>query len=700
MVRAGLAGERTERDRDAQRKREKRYEAARIVIPDVVDPVRREKCLADPERFLRTYHPDRYSRAFSRLHKRLIDQMYERMEKGGKKAMAAPRRRGKTEITKGMVEYGIFRQFIRFPLVIGATTVLAGRTYQDFRKKLEVNNLLYQDFPEICHPVRELQGAPQRAARQHVDGMLTRIVWTATDYLQLPYVPGSPYGGVKMSYYGLDAAFRGANIESDRPDFIMIDDPETRESARSIPQIKDRKEILMRDIEGLEGDDDTPLTIVVLTTCQNRYCLSFQLTDIEQQPSYDGERWGWFTKWPKTVDDPTDESKLGLWSDYITKRRQDQMSGDRFGLNAVAFYILHRHLMDAGCEVIADEFKPRLLDDGTPTVYSAIQEGFNKIADTDLASFRTEHMNDPEAEDEIQTLKLTKARVMSRFDRDREQYKIPAATQAVTIGLDLGKYLSHFVVNAWEDEGCVPNVVDYNVMETYGLTRQSDDQAVEHALAASLEVWGEMVQTEYNPLMVLIDSGKWPRAVYNFCRAMGPPFFPSKGQDTDRFRVRDWIEDKIQPFEQCWAHNLDFGKIVEHQCWLFNFDAWYWKKWVHERFMCRPFDDDGNRVDGSLCLFHHGGDSKRHLTFASHICAEEEQLVPIEGKELKRTWFVKNRNNHYLDAQALACLAGSVVGIRLVDDGHLLIEDEPRDIEHRDTPRDPFTRRAFVASQR
>jgi hypothetical protein len=60
------------------------------------------------------------------------------------------------------------------------------------------------------------------------------------------------------------------------------------------------------------------------------------------------------------------------------------------------------------------------------------------------------------------------------------------------------------------------------------------------------------------------------------------------------------------------------------------------------------------------------GDEKRHLSFAKHITAEEEQLVPVNGKELKRVWFVKNRNNHYLDALALACAAAGCVGIRLI----------------------------------
>ena len=35
----------------------------------------------------------------------------------------------------------------------------------------------------------------------------------------------SPFGGVKMAFAGLDAAFRGMNIDDDRPDCLIIDDP-------------------------------------------------------------------------------------------------------------------------------------------------------------------------------------------------------------------------------------------------------------------------------------------------------------------------------------------------------------------------------------------------------------------------------------------------------------------------------------------
>jgi len=277
-MRAGSRATKTNRDKDIERKRQANSEAARIEIPACENPQRRERCLADPERFLKTYFKDRYTRPFGKLHHRLIDEIMGIAIRGGRKALAAPRGRGKTEITKGMIAYIIFAGLRRFPVPIGQTADHAKQIYQDFREKVMICELLAKDFPEVCYPVIDLDNSPLRAKKQHVDGEKTRIVWVA-EQLRLPDVPERyrgpiDYGGVRMVYRGLDAAIRGINISGDRPDFILIDDPETRESAKSPSQTENREAILDRDVAGLAGED-YELAMAMLTTVQNRTCLSF-----------------------------------------------------------------------------------------------------------------------------------------------------------------------------------------------------------------------------------------------------------------------------------------------------------------------------------------------------------------------------------------------------------------------------------------
>ncbi|MEM1224600.1 MAG: terminase gpA endonuclease subunit [Planctomycetota bacterium] len=606
----------------------------------------------------------------------------ERAKTGGKKAVAAPRKRGKSTVIKGMNIYLVLAEMVRFLVPICATGGHAGRMYKDFRNKFATNDLLLEDFPEVCYPVRELDGAPQRAAKQHVDGILTKIVWTAGDYLRLPDVPGSPYGGVKMAYYGMDAAFRGLNIDGDRPDYLIIDDPETRESAKSISQIEDRIEIIEKDIEGLEGQD-SPMAITMVTTIQNRYCLSFQFTDPEIKPAWDGERYGWIAKWPDNMD---------LWDEYIARRQKAQKGRDRHAIEAVEFYLSNRDAMHAGSEMLAENFLPVTLENGTELVHSALQEAFNKISDTSMAAFRTEYQNDPEPEEEIQKTGLTPGVVQSRVSHLRQR-EVESDTEVRVVGIDLGKYQSHWVDTAWRP-GAIGDTPDYGVMETHGLSTTSDSKAIEIAILASLETWADEVVATIQPELCLIDSGTFTQAAYEFCRRRGRPFYPSKGWDWARFRMPKRSDSRI-PFQESYA-----SRQVEERVWLYNVNTEWWKKWLQERFLVEPWIlGTQNRNAGSLCLFNAGNDAKRHLSFSHHICSEEERFVPVDGKSLRREWYVKNRNNHWLDAMALACAGAGVLGVRTIAP---LDDEEPEAPSRRQVTESPFSRhgRPYLVTQR
>ena len=638
----------TERDKDAQRKRDKRSESARIEIPECVDPARREAALADPVKFLLTYFPERYTIAFGRHHLRMIDDIVNRAKHGGNQAIAAPRGCGKSEVVKGVIAYLVFAELVRFPLLVAATTSLAKRLFSDFRTKLSGNKLLLADFPEVCYPIKALDGAPQRASRQHVDGAATNIVWTATDYIRLADVVGSPYGGVKMSYFGLDAAFRGVNIDGDRPDFVLIDDPETEESANSIPQIEGREDTIDKGITGLAGQDGS-LAIVVLTTVQNGICLSYRLTDRKIKPSMSGVRYGMVVKWPDRMD---------LWNDYTSTRQANQTAGDEHAREAVAFYLENREEMNAGVEMLSEHFV-EIEVDGDQMVHSAIQQAFNKIADTSIAAYKSEYQNDPELDEQPETVGLTAGKVASRLSGHLQDV-IPSDTEFVTVGLDIGKYYSHWVKTAWQGNA-IGHIVNYGVMETPGMMTATDSRSVMQALVPALLQWRTDMIADSSIDFCLVDSGDYTDAVYEFVRQVGgTPFAAAKGWDTGRFRVGKEAPDR-RPFTEAYAHHLPAERL-----WLYNVNTEYWKQWLHERFATATLDEDGRPNDGAMSLFSAPGDRKRHLSISHHIVAEERREVFVPGKGLVRKWTVLSRNNHYLDAAALSCAAAGCLGVRVV----------------------------------
>jgi hypothetical protein len=637
-----------ERDADATRKRKVRNESARIEIPECRNPARRDACLADPERFMRTYFGDRYRLEFGKDHQFIIQSVVDIAARGGKQAIAAPRGRGKSEVVKGLLVYLVAAKLSRFLVAMAATTPLANRLFQDFKRKVATNDLLLDDFPEICWPVRCLEGAPQRAARQHIDGKLTRIVW-AGNYISIAHVPGSTYGGVKMAFSGLDAAFRGLNIDGDRPDLIVIDDPETKESAKSEMQIEDRETMLDQDIAGLVGQD-SKMGVVITSTCQNCYCLSAKLTDPKQKPAYNGRRFGLIETWPTATE---------AWDEYIAIRRANQQAGDKLGLGAVEFYRQNRAAMDAGVMMITDHVNQVEDDNGNPTIDSAIQQAFNKIADTSLSAFKTEYQNDPDPQEQPETVGLTAGRVASRISGFLQK-ELPPITEFVTIGCDIGKYLSYWVKIAWHGNA-VGNVVDYGVIETPNMTTATDSKAVMAALLPALFDWRTDMVAEGRLDFCLVDSGDYTDAVYEFIRSVGgTPFAAAKGWDAGRFNMGKDAKDR-RTFIEAYAAHQPAEKL-----WLYNVNTEHWKQWVHERFATKTFDDDQRFNDGTLSLYSAPAERKRHNTYSHHIVAEERRDQFVPGKGLVRKWVVTSRNNHLLDATALACAAAGCLGVRVV----------------------------------
>jgi hypothetical protein len=166
-------------------------------------------------------------------------------------------------------------------------------------------------------------------------------------------------------------------------------------------------------------------------------------------------------------------------------------------------------------------------------------------------------------------------------------------------------------------------------------------------------------------LLALVDSGDYTESIYESCRQLGAPFFPSKGWSQDRYHPKKQTDD-YEPFLQAHAHRTIDSK--RREMWLYNVNTEFWKKWGQERFLVDAFMDD-TRLPGSVALFEPPhGDAKYHLHFARHMVSESEQLVPVDGKINKRVWIVHDKaNNHWLDAYALACAAAGCAGLRLVN---------------------------------
>jgi phage terminase large subunit GpA-like protein len=241
---------------------------------------------------------------------------------------------------------------------------------------------------------------------------------------------------------------------------------------------------------------------------------------------------------------------------------------------------------------------------------------------------------------------------------------VPTAAECVTVGIDLGKFLVHWIAVAWS-KGASGHVLDYGRAEV-----ASDSFGVEQALMVTLRELKEMLAVEgwpkssatgqrVLPQQVWIDSGYMPQVVYAFCHESGERFRPAIGRGAAQ-QHRQWYNRPTQT-----------GSIVRyigegyHANWLpaegvalIEVDSDHWKTWVHQR-LSTPLDKPG-----ALTLFN--AQPHEHLSLAKHLTAETKTEEFIAGKGVVVKWERIRRQNHWFDALYNACTAGHGCGVRLV----------------------------------
>jgi hypothetical protein len=247
------------RERVAKRER-KRSTSGRDIgnIPPVTDQARKDDCRRDLRRYLESYHPQSFPLAWSDDHLRLITKIQTAVLIGGRQALAMPRGSGKTTICTLAAMWAINYGHHRYVMLLQANADKAADILSTVQLEYETNPLLAEDFPEICHPIAALERIAQRARGQTHHGDPTHIVW-AGEKLVFPTIPGSESSGAVLCVAGLQEAVRGALFfhpalqQRIRPSLAIVDDPQTRMSAKSEEECNTREQIIRADLIGMAG---------------------------------------------------------------------------------------------------------------------------------------------------------------------------------------------------------------------------------------------------------------------------------------------------------------------------------------------------------------------------------------------------------------------------------------------------------------
>ena len=132
-------------------------------LPPVRDPARRAKATASLRAFAETYFPERFHLDWSDDHLKIIQMMERVIRDGGLYAMACPRGFGKTTIVEVAVIFAMVLGLRSYIVIIGSDEGAAEEILESIKTELENNDLLAEDFPEVCHPIRKLEMINQRA---------------------------------------------------------------------------------------------------------------------------------------------------------------------------------------------------------------------------------------------------------------------------------------------------------------------------------------------------------------------------------------------------------------------------------------------------------------------------------------------------------------------------------------------------------
>ena len=634
-------------------------------LPKVVDPKRKARAEASFRDFCETYFGEVFYLPWSEDHLKVIEKIERAVRNGGLFAMAMPRGSGKTVGCQTAVLWAALTGATPFVTLIAASADRAKDLLENIKTWLETNTLLQEDFPEVCYPINCLERITNRQKGQKHNGEPTRIEWAA-DKIVLPTIAGAKASGVVISCSGMKGSdIRGQNhARSDgqvvRPQLVMVDDPQTTESAWSPSQSQRREAILAGDVLGMAGPGKKIAGLMACTVIRPDD-MADRLLDREKHPEWQGER----TKMVYAF--PTNEK---LWARYA-EIRGDSLRNDGDGSEATAFYRENREAMDAGARVAWAE---RYNEDEL----SAIQHAMN-LRLRDEAAFFAEYQNEPIVEAEGEEM-LTAEEIAAKTN-GYARGVLPLGASHLTMFIDVQQKALFWVAAAWE-ENFTGYVLDYgtwpdqrrayftlrDVQKT--LARATPGAGLEGAVYAGLEkLCDERLARAYRredgaQMKVdrcLIDAnwGQSTDVVYQFCRQSkhAALVLPSHGKYVGASSI-PFSEYRRKRGDRIGLHWRIPSTTGKRQVRHVLVDTNYWKSFIHARLAVAMGDP------GCLSLF--GRDAKTHRLFAEHLTAEFRVKTLARDRTVDEWKLRASRpDNHWLDCLVGTAVAASIQGALL-----------------------------------
>ncbi len=625
-------------------------------LPKIANRKRRKACEKDLEKFFTTYAPSVFFLPFSADHRKVIKKLETAVLDGGQFGVAMPRESGKTAMCIFASIWAVLYGYRKYVVLIGANEGKASQLLEDIQNILQSNPNLIADFPESVYPFSMLGNTPQKARGQLHDGELTDIS-IKEGRIAFPKIAKSPASGARLTITGLTGgSIRGLHKMGpdgswDRPDLVILDDPQTDASARSREQNRVIVRLIAGAVLGMGGAHGKKIAAVMPCTVIEPNDAVEQMLEL---PKWKAERCQRMYSFPTATK---------LWDEYAKLRSEDflaEKAGQENPHKARAFYAANRAAMDEGATVAwVEQFNDDEL--------SAIQHAMNLLID-DPESFWAEHQNQPLKREEGGDVRTLKPGDVAEKLTNLPPCIVPMEATRLIAFIDIQQNVLAWAVCAW-DERFSGSVIAYGhwPKQDRAYFRRSEaspafaDVYPKHALEAAIyaalgdatrfilgrSYLRHQTNEELRIDRCLIDVGFNEQVVTQFCRQT--PFaslvLPSKGIGISSGKVpmSEW------PKREGERRGLNWVVRMTGKGRAARVDVNWWKTFVMERWLT-PFGSPG-------CLSIHGTRAADHKMFADHCCSEYAVGTDGNGRRVWEWSLRPNMENEWWD-----CVVGCAVG--------------------------------------
>lgn len=206
----------------------------------------------------------------------MVDQLIKPLERiilhGGQEVIQFPRSTGKTTWTKIAVIWAIVYGHKRFVMTVAATRELSDGMADEIIGSFADQDMegLAVDFPGVSLPIRACEANAKKARSVYVNGFSAGMRWKGSRF-QFPSVRDKsgntiePSAGAVLVSGSIGGAIKGALNKRERPDFIILDDPQTRKIAESASETSKTERFIDGDVMGLRAQTSVYSVVMTIT---------------------------------------------------------------------------------------------------------------------------------------------------------------------------------------------------------------------------------------------------------------------------------------------------------------------------------------------------------------------------------------------------------------------------------------------------